>query len=268
MKKVYLLILVLILTIGGIFFTKSVRKTKKTNGITEITGVSSEKSEERESTGGKKIIDGNFTVYLPDLDNEKIKIYWKDKNGEAYSELSKVIQGNPGDKINFATNGGIYSIEYKPKGLYIENYKIISKIDLRDGEGNFYMQPNGVFFIEDNQPKISESKSFTYNENISYAVQSGPLLVKDGVINKKTGKDSKSSKIRSAVGITKENKVFFLMSSEGINFYNFSKYALDNLECRDLLFLDGTISKMYFSDEKEAPKQDYPFVTIITSEKK
>ena len=58
------------------------------------------------------------------------------------------------------------------------------------------------------------------------------------------------------------------MSSKKINFYDFSKYALDKLNCKDLLFLDGTISKMYFADEKKIPEQDYPFAVIITSEKR
>ena len=130
------------------------------------------------------------------------------------------------------------------------------------------MQPNGVFYIQNNQPKISESKAFEYNENISYATQSGPLLIENGVINKKIGKNSESFKIRSAVGIDRENKVFFLMSSEKINFYDFSKYALDKLNCKELLFLDGTISKMYFADEKKIPEHNYPFAVIITSEKR
>ena len=265
MKKVYLLILVMVLGIGTAFFVKSAKKTKNTSGLTEI---SSDKEERNEITGGEKIKDGNFTVYKPDLNKEIIKMYWKDKDNKAYSKLSKLIQENPENKINFATNGGIYSEKYEPNGLYIEDYKTVSKINLADGEGNFYMQPNGVFYIQDNQPKISESKSFEHGKNISYAIQSGPLLIEDGIINKKTGKDSKSLKIRSAVGIDRENKVFFLMSSEIINFYDFSKYALDKLNCKDLLFLDGTISKMYFAGEKKIPEQKYPFAVIITAEKK
>ena len=265
MKKIYLLILVLITGIGVAFFMKTM---KKPNKISETEEISFNKKEKKEIFYGKKIRDKNFIVYIPNLNDEEIKMYWKDKNNEAYSDLSKFIRENPGDKINFATNGGIYGINYEPKGLYIENYKIISKIDLGNGEGNFYMQPNGVFYIQNNHPKISESKKFEYNKNISYAVQSGPVLIKNGVINKKTGKNSKSLKIRSAVGIDNKNNVFFLMSSEKINFYDFSKYALDKLNCRDLLFLDGTISKMYFADEKNIPAQEYPFVVIITSEKK
>ena len=233
MKKIYLLILVLVLGITGIFFMEFLKKTKETS---EITDTFSDNAEEKEVVYGKKIEDRGFTVYKPDLNKEIIKMYWKDENNKAYSELSKFIQENTGNKINFATNGGIYSEEYEPNGLYIENHKIISKINLADGEGNFYMQPNGVFYIQNNQPKISESKAFEYNENISYATQSGPLLIENGVINKKIGKNSESFKIRSAVGIDRENKVFFLMSSEKINFYDFSKYALDKLNCKDLLF--------------------------------
>ena len=265
MKKINLLILVLVLGVTGIFFMKFSKKTKE---ISEITDNFSDNAEEKEIIYGKKIEDRDFTVYIPDSNKEIIKMYWKDKNDKAYSELSKFIQENPGDKIKFATNGGIYSEEYKPNGLYIENHKIISKLNLDDGEGNFYMQPNGVFYIQDNQPKISESKSFEYNENISYATQSGPLLIENGVINKKIRKNSESFKIRSAVGIDRENKMFFLMSRKKINFYDFSKYALDKLNCEELLFLDGTISKMYFADEKKVPEQDYPFAVIITSEKR
>ena len=72
------------------------------------------------------------------------------------------------------------------------------------------MKPNGVFYIEDGKPKISDSEEFQYNKNISYAVQSGPLLIKNGEINKEFSDNSKSFKIRSAVGLDDQNKVFFL----------------------------------------------------------
>ena len=115
---------------------------------------------------------------------------------------------------------------------------------------------------------ITDSNDFVYNKNISYAVQSGPLLIKNGEINKSFGENSNSLKVRSAVGIDKENKIFFYMSKKDISFYNFSKYALDELGCELLLFLDGTISKMYFSGDRNISEQKYPFVTIISIEEK
>ena len=58
------------------------------------------------------------------------------------------------------------------------------------------------------------------------------------------------------------------MSRKEMSFYEFSKYAKDNLRCRQLLFLDGTISKMYFSEDRNIPTQKYPFVTIISIEER
>ena len=101
MKKIYLLILVLVLGITGIFFMKFSKKTKETS---EITDTFSDNAEEKEVVYGEKIEDRGFTVYKPDLNKEIIKMYWKDENNKAYSELSKFIQENTGDKINFATN--------------------------------------------------------------------------------------------------------------------------------------------------------------------
>lgn len=254
MKKEYLFFGMFVILGILVFFIN----TKKENGIF------------RNKNTGEKISINNedFLIYYPELENSVIKMYWKSDEGTPYENMKKFISKLSNKNILFVTNGGIYSKDYTPEGLYIENYKIISKLNLNIGEGNFYMKPNGVFYVEDNKPLITDSNNFVYNKNISYAVQSGPLLIKNGEINKLFNKSSKSFKIRSAVGIDKNNKVFFYMSKKDINFYDFSKYALEKLNCEQLLFLDGTISKMYFSSNKKIPKQKYPFVTIISIEEK
>ena len=75
MKKIYLLILVLVLGITGIFFMKFSKKTKETS---EITDTFSDNAEEKGVVYWKKIEDRIFTVYKPDLNKEIIKMYWKD----------------------------------------------------------------------------------------------------------------------------------------------------------------------------------------------
>ena len=252
MKKTYLVLAVVII-LGMLFFLfymnqkNSISKNIKT---------------------GERIIDSDFIIYKPDLEKSNIKMYWKSDDGNAYKDIKNFISKSSEKKLLFVTNGGIYTENYTPEGLYIENYKLISELNLRNESGNFYMKPNGVFYIEDGKPKISDSEEFQHNKNISYAVQSGPLLIKDGEINKEFSDTSKSFKIRSAVGLDNHNKVFFYMSRKEMSFYEFSKYAKDNLKCRELLFLDGTISKMYFSEDNNIPKQKYPFVTIISIEEK
>lgn len=251
-RKISIIVIIIILALTGVFLTK--------------IGKLIDKIKEENFVERNKIKDKNFIIYKPNLKRKQIKMYWKSKDGTAYSNLKKLLIKTDTGKIRFITNGGIYTENYTPEGLYIEDYKIITDLNLNSGKGNFYLEPNGVFYVENGIPKISVSKDFRKNKNISYAVQSGPVLIKDSRINEQFMKNSKSLKIRSAVGIDKEDNLFFLMSETKINFYDFSKYALDILECKDLLFLDGTISKMYFDTDSKIPDQKYPFVVMITVE--
>jgi uncharacterized protein YigE (DUF2233 family) len=53
-------------------------------------------------------------------------------------------------------NGGMYLKDQSPQGLYIENETEKSKLDTtHNAYGNFYMQPNGIFYLTDsNKPAI------------------------------------------------------------------------------------------------------------------
>ncbi len=57
-------------------------------------------------------------------------------------------------------NGGMFEADNTPKGLYIENSRILKPLDTSQGSGNFYLQPNGVFYItQNNQLGIAETKN-------------------------------------------------------------------------------------------------------------
>ena len=45
-------------------------------------------------------------------------------------------------------NGGIYDESYAPLGLYIENGQQKVALNLASGEGNFFIRPGGVFYVE------------------------------------------------------------------------------------------------------------------------
>ena len=55
---------------------------------------------------------------------------------------------NETTKLLMATNAGMYKRDNQPQGLYIENGKTITPLDLSKRGGNFYLKPNGVFFIK------------------------------------------------------------------------------------------------------------------------
>ena len=58
-----------------------------------------------------------------------------------------------------------------------------------------------------------------------------------------------------------------MLSERETNFYDFACYAQSRLNVRQMLYLDGTISKMY-QQGGSIPWQYYPFVSMITVEKR
>ena len=60
---------------------------------------------------------------------------------------------------------------------------------------------------------------------------------------------SKSKKLRSGVGIMEDGRMIFIISNNSItNFHDFATIFKDIYRCKNALFLDGVISKMYIKD--------------------
>lgn len=190
--------------------------------------------------------------YTVDTKKQDLQFYWKNDKGEilkSFQNLKQFIEGKQ-MKLTFAMNGGMFKKDYSPQGLFIENNQTIVNIDTAEGNGNFYLKPNGVFYINsDSIPYICETNDFTDNGKIKFATQSGPMLVIDGNIHSAFKEGSKNLNIRNGVGILPDNKVVFAMSKSEINFYDFAKY-FQNLGCKNALYLDGFVSRMYLPEKK------------------
>jgi uncharacterized protein YigE (DUF2233 family) len=138
---------------------------------------------------------------------------------------------------------------YAPLGLFIQEGKTLARINTRTASGNFYMQPNGVFYISnEKKAEICKTSDFAGNRNVRFATQSGPMLVVDGEINSLFQSGSINLNIRNGVGILPNNDVIFAISKEEINFYDFAKFFKD-MGCKNALFLDGFVSKMYLPEK-------------------
>lgn len=86
-------------------------------------------------------------------------------------------------------NGGMYKTYNSPLGLYIQDKKTIRPLNTADAEGNFYLKPNGVFYLTaDKKAFICKSGDFKASSNIQYATQSGPMLVIDSTITLNSNK--------------------------------------------------------------------------------
>jgi len=161
-----------------------------------------------------------------------------------FENLKKLLYSK-NKKIQFACNGGMFLQDFSPQGLFVQDGKLIKKLNTKHSNyGNFYMQPNGVFYItKDGNGFVVKSKDFKFNKNIKYATQSGPMLLVDGKINSKFNPSSKSLYVRNGVCVL-DKKALFAISKEPINFYNFANF-FKKMGCKDALYLDGYVSKFY-----------------------
>ncbi|SDJ56760.1 phosphodiester glycosidase family protein [Chryseobacterium jejuense] len=195
--------------------------------------------------------DEKFVIYQVNPKKQTVKLYWKNSKDDILKSINNLKKEaeSSNEKLVFAMNGGMFEPDNSPKGLYIENFKTLKSIDTLQGSGNFYLQPNGIFYItQSHQPGIIETKKFKPNKTIQYATQSGPMLLTEGKINPIFQKDSKNLNIRNGVGILENGEIIFVMSKKEINFYSLAQ-LFKEMGCKNALYLDGYVSRTYLPEK-------------------
>ena len=223
-----------------------------------------------QASGKCTLTDPSLTLqsYTVNPQRERITMYWKNANGEAFGSLRALLADIDRDgRVQMAMNGGIYAKNYAPLGLYIDKGVQEVPLNRASGGGNFFIRPGGVFYLQGQKAGIVSIDKFKPSSTIAYAVQSGPMLIENGTINWRLKPSASSRKLRNGVGITRQGQVIFMLSDRETNFYDFACYAQSKLNVRQMLYLDGTISKMY-RQGGSIPWQYHPFVTMIAVETK
>ena len=196
----------------------------------------------------------------------KVRMHYLGPDNEAYGNIRSVNEHleSSGIKVKAAMNGGMYMKDLTPLGLYVEDGEQIRELNTeKDAYGNFYLQPNGVFYIkEDGTPGIVETEDYSESENIRYATQSGPLLISNGEFHPEIREGSKNLHIRNGVGVTKAGNIILAISKEKINFYDFASF-FESKGCKNALYLDGYVSEMY-CPELDLYEQDGHYSIIIS----
>ncbi len=193
--------------------------------------------------------DSRFVSFVADVSS--IKLYWKDDSGQIFRSIQglKTAIEAQGKELRFAMNGGMYMKDNSPQGLYIENGTTYIPLDTLSGAGNFYLKPNGVFYItKDSKAVVCQTKDFIDNGQINFATQSGPMLLIDGQVHSAFKKGSANLNIRNGVGILPDSTVVFAMSKKEVNFYDFAEF-FKSMGCKNALYLDGFVSRTYLPEE-------------------
>lgn len=202
-----------------------------------------------------------YAVVSVNLKKAKLKMFWKDSQNQPFKTFQKLEQhlAKNGVKLLAAMNAGIFDKTYTPLGLHVQRGQKLHNINSRTRAfGNFYMQPNGIFFLDALGAKILSTQEFIRTTPSALeATQSGPMLVQNNQINSKFQKDSSNRLIRNGVGVETGSNVHLVISQSWVSFYDFAAFFKDVLHCPNALYLDGNISGLYVPNSSFDSLGDY-----------
>ncbi|MBS0212485.1 MAG: phosphodiester glycosidase family protein [Proteobacteria bacterium] len=188
-----------------------------------------------------------YTFVRVDTRAQHLQLFLYDEHGQPFHRFDRLASwlAERGQHLRFAMNAGMFEPDFSPVGLFVADGKKIKPLNLADGRGNFYLKPNGVFFIGDGDPRIvASSRYLALDHDVRLATQSGPLLLEHGAIHPGFDPDSHSLRIRNGVGVDGPI-VWFVISDQPVTFFEFARYFRDVLHCTDALYLDGNLSVLY-----------------------
>jgi uncharacterized protein YigE (DUF2233 family) len=287
-KRIYMISIILLFVAGyGFISCTSGTTSDATDGrdstMDKIEELKSIRGPEDSLTGAGylEINNSRYYYYIAKLETDNVYIHnnTRKSGGQSLKDVLDLLKLQ-GMEVQMLTNGGMYTPAFGPQGLLIENYKEIRKLDTLEPDnktsGNFYMKPNGVFYIDSSGFHVSTTVDYkNIHKNArppQFATQSGPMLIYSGRKNSEFKNGSSNVNIRSGVGMISNNKVVFIISDSRVNFYDFATVFDDIFKCKNALYLDGAISSMYFSNPKiEKLKQantDGSFGPVISVSKR
>ena len=166
---------------------------------------------------------------------------------QPFGSMSAFAASVTASDIAFAINGGMYGDDLKAIGYYVENGERLKELNRANGEGNFYLKPNGVFFGSGAKWQVLGSNTFfnTVGDRPEFGTQSGPLLLVDGKLHPEIQDNGPSRAIRNGVGVDASGKAHFVISDAPISFGQLARYFRDEVKVANALYLDGTISSLW-----------------------
>jgi uncharacterized protein YigE (DUF2233 family) len=196
--------------------------------------------------------DASSRIVELDLARETLELRWRGPDAQPLAGIDGLRRWGEaqGRELLFAANAGIYDRAFRPLGLYIEDGRTLRPLNTTPGAaraGNFSIQPNGVFYV-DREGRAGVVTTIAWRGrgiDARLATQSGPMLVIDGTINPNFDEDSDSLKWRSGVCARDPRHVVFAVSLAPVSFHSFARLFRDELGCRDALYLDGTLSRIW-----------------------
>ena len=211
--------------------------------------------------------DARFNVVSIDTGQQQLALFLNDDQGRpfgGFSSLERWLKAR-NKRLVFAVNAGMYHADFSPVGLLVQDGKEKAPLNLDDGVGNFFLKPNGVFLVGKDGPQVVASPEYAkLAKGVRLATQSGPLLLRNGVIHPAFHAGSNSRHIRNGGGVV-GSKAIFVISNHAVTFHEFAVFFRDTLKCRDALYLDGSVSSLFSKElgRNDAAAQLGPILGVV-----
>jgi uncharacterized protein YigE (DUF2233 family) len=191
--------------------------------------------------------DTRFTHCIADPAQHRIAMANLGADKQPFGSLAAFAASVDPSRVAFAMNGGMYGDDLRPIGYYVEKGERLAELNRGEGEGNFYMKPNGVFFGAGGSWRVLGSNTFfeTVGDRPEFGTQSGPLLLIDGKLHPEIQEDGPSKAIRNAVGVDAAGKAHFVISEAPLSFGQLARFFRDELKVQNALYLDGQVSSLW-----------------------
>lgn len=198
--------------------------------------------------GQGRIGDRVVTTVIVDPKAETLRMFHRDDQGQPIKRLDALAawRKTKGETLVFAMNAGMYHGNFSAVGLHVENGRELVPVNLADGEGNFFLKPNGVLLVGAEGARVVVSTEYpAVRAPVLQATQSGPILLRSGRIHPVFNPQSKNKLHRNGVGVRADGKVVFAITEAPVSFHEFAVFFRDEMKCPDALFLDGTVCSLY-----------------------
>lgn len=185
----------------------------------------------------------SFDIIIINVTPENIKRFDIIENDKKLTHQSFVKEFNK-DSSLFLMNASICDSSCRPLGYMKVDGQEMYPVNLGDGKGNFYLKPNGALLLTKDDALIVESSFISTFDNVVLGVQSGPLLLNNGIVNPSFTGNSQNRKIRCGVGLFANNKgekkLVFIKSINPVSFYAFTMVFQKRFSCDAALCLESS----------------------------
>jgi uncharacterized protein YigE (DUF2233 family) len=207
-----------------------------------------------------------YVVCEIDLHAYSIGVFHAGQDGKPFGSLETFdkAMSSQDRPVLLATNAGMHHEDLSPVGLLVEDGHERAPLNLADGEGNFFLKPNGVFLVgKDRKAAVMETNAYAAaRPDVAFATQSGPMLVIAGKLHPRFEQNGTSRYVRNGVGVRDGDTVVLAISRSEVSLGSFARLFRDVLNCPNALFLDGAVSALS-NGERMIVGGNYPTGPII-----